>query len=354
MQELIDRAARGAGRVRPRARGAEPPRDAGPALPVRPFGGGGPSRIPSWPRPRCSCSGPTRRRCWWRASTRPRFPASRAGVQYRSYDYEKRADPAGELTRLSATGGRRPQRSASRPSSLPTAVAGVLRAAGGVLVAVDDSSWRRGIKLPVELDAIRRGPTSPTSPRPRQGARPAGHERGRGRRARAGPDGDARPAVACRDPHRHDRRGDLHRWLGGDVRIIAPGDLVLCDTSPWIDGHWSDSANAVCAARRAPSSAASRPPSAGAGARHRALHAGVRWRATSTLALRDRARRSRPTYGTTPATGSAPRGRSRLASRPTSGSASRRAWSWPSSRRSTPRASAASASSTCSWCARRQ
>ena len=22
---------------------------------------------------------------------------------------------------------------------------------------------------------------------------------------------------------------------------------MLCDTSPWIDGHWSDSANAVCA-----------------------------------------------------------------------------------------------------------
>ena len=30
-------------------------------------------------------------------------------------------------------------------------------------------------------------------------------------------------------------------------RMIEPGDLVLCDTSPWIDGHWSDSANAVCA-----------------------------------------------------------------------------------------------------------
>ena len=30
-------------------------------------------------------------------------------------------------------------------------------------------------------------------------------------------------------------------------RLIAPGDLVLCDTSPWIDGHWSDSANAVVA-----------------------------------------------------------------------------------------------------------
>ena len=30
-------------------------------------------------------------------------------------------------------------------------------------------------------------------------------------------------------------------------RVIQSGDLVLCDTAPWIDGHWSDSANAVCA-----------------------------------------------------------------------------------------------------------
>jgi hypothetical protein len=30
---------------------------------------------------------------------------------------------------------------------------------------------------------------------------------------------------------------------------VESGDLVLCDTSPWIDEHWSDTANAdaVCA-----------------------------------------------------------------------------------------------------------
>jgi Xaa-Pro aminopeptidase len=35
-------------------------------------------------------------------------------------------------------------------------------------------------------------------------------------------------------------------WEATD-RVIAPGELVLCDVSPWIDGHWSDSANALCA-----------------------------------------------------------------------------------------------------------
>ena len=28
-------------------------------------------------------------------------------------------------------------------------------------------------------------------------------------------------------------------------RIVRTGDLVLTDTSPWIDGGWSDTANAV-------------------------------------------------------------------------------------------------------------
>src|SRR5207247_10271942 len=35
---------------------------------------------------------------------------------------------------------------------------------------------------------------------------------------------------------------------GGGVateRVVQPGDLVLTDTSPWIDGGWSDTANAV-------------------------------------------------------------------------------------------------------------
>src|SRR5258705_60979 len=35
---------------------------------------------------------------------------------------------------------------------------------------------------------------------------------------------------------------------GGGVatdRVVRSGDLVLTDTSPWIDGAWSDSANAV-------------------------------------------------------------------------------------------------------------
>src|SRR3989475_11611327 len=35
---------------------------------------------------------------------------------------------------------------------------------------------------------------------------------------------------------------------GGGVatgRVVRSGDLVLTDTSPWIDGAWSDTANAV-------------------------------------------------------------------------------------------------------------
>ena len=78
-------------------------------------------------------------------------------AQYRSYDYERPPDPAGELTRALGELAGGPGAIGVEASSLPTAVADVLRAQGGVLVPVDDLVVAaRRIKLPVELDAIRR------------------------------------------------------------------------------------------------------------------------------------------------------------------------------------------------------
>ena len=59
---------------------------------------------------------------------------------------------------------------------------------------------------------------------------------------------------------------------GGGVateRVVRPGDLVLTDTSPWIDGAWSDTANAVFVGTPTPRHGAASTPSA------RALHDGI-------------------------------------------------------------------------------
>ena len=99
-------------------------------------------------------------------------------------------------------------------------------------------------------------------------------------------------------------------WEATD-RMIEAGDLVLCDTSPWIDGHWSDSANAVCAGT----------PSADQrrifDRVRRALELAIELCRPGALACDVDARcaqssptSARPT-GTTPATGSARRGPSR-------------------------------------------
>ena len=169
--------------------------------------------------------------------------------QYRSYDFERAPDPAGELAR--AIGGLMggPGRIGVEASTLPVAVADVLRAGGAVLVPVDELVVGcRRIKLPVELDAIRRAShlCDVAQAAVKQLAQPGMSEAevaALAQAAMAREAGRRIPAILTVTTGEATATGG---WEAGE-RVIAPGDLVLCDTGPWIDGHWSDSANAVCA-----------------------------------------------------------------------------------------------------------
>jgi Xaa-Pro dipeptidase len=141
----------------------------------------------------------------------------------------------------------RPGRVGVEARWLPYRVASLLSASGAELTAVDDlvvAARRR--KLPVEIDAIRRASRLADAVQRtiREQARAGLTEaelaglaqahmyREAGRRVPAVLTVTAGPATAT----------------GGGVatgRIIQPGDLVLTDTSPWTDGAWADTANAV-------------------------------------------------------------------------------------------------------------
>ena len=119
--------------------------------------------------------------------------------QYRSYDYEAAPDPARELEAAlrALVGG--PGAIGVEASSLPVAVADVLRTDGSELVPVDELVVAaRRVKLPVELDAIRRAShlSDVVQAAVKELAQP-GHERGRGRRAGSGGDGEGGRAAAC-------------------------------------------------------------------------------------------------------------------------------------------------------------
>jgi Xaa-Pro dipeptidase len=169
--------------------------------------------------------------------------------QYRSYDYEQVPAPAVELEAAlrALTGG--PGRVAVEASSLPVAVADVLRAEEAELVPVDELVVAaRRIKLPVEIEAIRRAShlSDLVQAAVKELAQPGVSEAEVAAQAQAvlaSEAGRRVPAILTVTA------GEATATGGWEAtgRVIAPGDLVLSDTSPWIDGHWSDSANAVCA-----------------------------------------------------------------------------------------------------------
>jgi Xaa-Pro aminopeptidase len=168
--------------------------------------------------------------------------------QYRSYDYERAPAPAAELEAAlrALTGG--PGEIAVEASHLPVAVADLLRAEGAELTPVDELVVAaRRVKLPVELAAIRRAShlsdvvQGAVKELAQSGASEAEVAAG-AQAAMAAAAGRRVPAILTVTTGEATATGG---WEATD-RVIAPGDLVLCDTSPWIDGHWSDSANAVC------------------------------------------------------------------------------------------------------------
>ncbi|HEY1367392.1 MAG TPA: hypothetical protein VGF23_09775 [Gaiellaceae bacterium] len=83
-------------------------------------------------------------------------PSEARVVTYRSYDFERAPDPAGELKRALTEAGLAPGRTGIEAESLPALVADWLREAGCEPVACDRVvEASRLIKLPVELNAIR-------------------------------------------------------------------------------------------------------------------------------------------------------------------------------------------------------
>jgi hypothetical protein len=173
-------------------------------------------------------------------------PSEASVVTYRSYDFRRAPDPAGELrstlvTALDSAGF------ANGPTAveawhLPHLVAEWLRESGRTPVSCDAA-----LELSPDLDAVRRACrlSDVVHQAVKEHAEPGIGEselaglaaaamfREAGKRVPAiltvstGPDGTA---------------------AGGGVatgRLVAPGDLVLTDTSPWVDGAWADTANAV-------------------------------------------------------------------------------------------------------------
>jgi Xaa-Pro aminopeptidase len=175
-------------------------------------------------------------------------------VTYRSYDFQRPPDPSGELraaflAALDDAGfGQSP--TGVEITSLPHLAADWLRATGRTPVACDEAiAVSRRVKLPVELDAIRHASrladvvqqavkdhAAPgLSEAELAGLASAAMYREAGRRV---------PAILTVTA------GAEATATGGGVatgRIVQAGDLVLTDTSPWLDGAWSDTANAVYA-----------------------------------------------------------------------------------------------------------
>jgi Xaa-Pro dipeptidase len=169
--------------------------------------------------------------------------------QYRSYDFQDPPRPAEELAaalaRIALDGGR----VGVEASSLPLAVADALRGHGAELVPVDELVIAaRRIKLPVELDAIRRASrlSDVLQRAVKELAQPGMSEVEVAAMAQAAMAAEAGRRVPAILTVTTGEAGATGGWEATD-RLIAPGDLVLCDAGPWIDGHWSDSANAVCA-----------------------------------------------------------------------------------------------------------
>jgi Xaa-Pro dipeptidase len=173
-------------------------------------------------------------------------------VTYRSYDFESPPDPAGELrvALIEALDevGVAPGRTGVEAMHLPYEIADWLRQAGRTPVACDTAvASSQGVAPVPRLDSIRRAcrladivqqavkdQAAPgISEAELAGLAAAAMFREAGRRV---------PAILTVTT------GAAATATGGGVataRVVQPGDLVLTDTSPWIDGAWSDTANAV-------------------------------------------------------------------------------------------------------------
>lgn len=174
--------------------------------------------------------------------------AARVPVRtYRSYDFERPPDPAAELERAIDEVGFDAGPIGVELGSLPTRVADALRARSHRLVAIDELvlSARRRKSAP-EIAALRTaaGLADAVQQAVREHAEAGITELELAALAQASMNGDAGrrvPAVLWVTAGEGTSSGGAEP-TNNRLRV---GDLVLTDTSPWIDGAWSDSARAV-------------------------------------------------------------------------------------------------------------
>lgn len=167
-------------------------------------------------------------------------------MTYRSYDYERAPDPAGEL-RVALLAALDDAGFAQGPTGiearhLPHAVADWLEQAGRAAVACDAAvrvtpgleAIKRACRLAdVVQQAVKDHAAPGISEAELAGLAAAAMFREAGKRV---------PGILTVTT------GAEATATGGGVatgRVVEAGDLVLTDTSPWVDGGWSDTANAV-------------------------------------------------------------------------------------------------------------
>jgi Xaa-Pro aminopeptidase len=156
-------------------------------------------------------------------------------------------DPWAELATALAGAGVRRGPTGVQGRSLPAYAHELLRGQGAEAVWIDDLVLdAERIKLPVEVEAIRGAcrmadviqravkdrAEAGQSEAELAGIAQAEMFRAAGRRI---------PAVLTLNTGEASARGST---VPGD-RMLRDGDLVLTDTSPWVDGAWADTANAV-------------------------------------------------------------------------------------------------------------
>jgi Xaa-Pro dipeptidase len=179
-------------------------------------------------------------------------PSTAQVVSYRSYDFQRSPNPAGELQRaLTAaldSAGFVVGAVGVEAMSLPHAVAEWLGRSGRPPVACDDvAAAAFEPTAPARIDAIRRASrlADVAQQAVKDHAEPGISEAelaGLATAAMYAEAGRRVPAILTVTT------GAEATATGGGVatsRVVRSGDLVLADTSPWIDGGWSDTANAV-------------------------------------------------------------------------------------------------------------
>ena len=173
-------------------------------------------------------------------------PSEASVVTYRSYDFTRRPDPVGELrtalvSALDAAGFAR-SATGIEARHLPHLVAEWLLESGRTPVSCDAA-----LEITPDLDAVKRACrlADVVQQAVKDRAEPGISEAelaGLAAAAMFRVAGKRVPGILTVTT------GADATATGGGVatnRIVQAGDLVLTDTSPWIDGGWSDTANAV-------------------------------------------------------------------------------------------------------------